>query len=248
MIGEGLSEREARERIWLVDSHGVVTVTSAASEPSKKKYGRPEEEVAGWTLETPGHRGLLDVVKNVAPTVLIGTSAQPGSFTEPIVREMASRVERPIIFPLSNPTSRAEAVAGDLILWTGGRALVATGSPSPTVQFEGKQIKIGQCNNAFVFPGVGLGVIATGARRVTGSMFVAAARALSKFSPAIEDPTGSLFPALEDVRKISRTVAIAVGEEAQRSGFAEETSGEELKRRIDTKMWIPHYVRYRRKA
>jgi malate dehydrogenase (oxaloacetate-decarboxylating) len=246
MIAEGMSQDEARKQIWLVDSRGVVTVTSAGSETSKRKYARPDQEIARWELEAPGHCGLGDAVKNASPTVLIGTSAQPGSFTEGIVSEMASRVERPIIFPLSNPTSRCEAAADDLIRWTRGRALVATGSPFAPVNFEGNEITIGQCNNAFIFPGVGLGVVATKAKRVTDSMFVAAARALSRFSPALADPGGSLFPALEDVRKVSRAVAVAVGEEAQRSGLAEETSREALERAVDNKMWTPHYVRYKR--
>ena len=157
------------------------------------------------------------MIKNVKPSILIGTSAQPGAFTEEIIREMAEHVERPVIFPLSNPTSKSEAVPLDLINWTEGRALVATGSPFPPVVFEHQVINIGQCNNAFIFPGVGLGVIASGATRVTNEMFVAAARALAEFSPALhEDPKASLYPALEDVRRVSRSVALAVGAEAGR--------------------------------
>jgi len=132
----------------------------------------------------------------------------------------------------------------DLIKWTEARALVATGSPFPPVQFETRTIDIGQCNNAFVFPGVGLGVISSGARRVTNEMFVAAARALAEFSPALEDPSASLYPALEGVRTMSRRIAVAVAEEAQRMGLAQATSKEELERRIDATMWVARYARY----
>jgi malate dehydrogenase (oxaloacetate-decarboxylating) len=157
---------------------------------------------------------------------------------------MAKHVERPVIFPLSNPTSKSEATPADLIDWTAGRALVATGSPFAPVSFENRLIKIGQCNNAFVFPGVGLGVISSGARRVSDEMFVAAARALARFSPALADPADSLFPALEGVRRVSRRVALAVAEEALRAGLAKVASTEELERRIDAKIWEPRYARY----
>jgi malate dehydrogenase (oxaloacetate-decarboxylating) len=247
MKSEGLNEQEAKSRIWLVDSRGLVTASSAGSESSKRKYARPDQEVADWKLERTGHIGLLDVVRNAAPGVLIGTSAQPGAFTEQIIREMASRTERPVVFPISNPTSKSEAVPEDLMKWTEGRAIVATGSPFPPVRVNGKDITIGQCNNAFIFPGVGLGVVATKARRVTDGMFVAAARALSAFSPALYDPSGSLFPALEDVRKVSRSVAIAVGAEAQRAGLTGHSSDADLESQIDARMWTPRYVRYRRK-
>src|SRR4029077_16946128 len=192
-------------------------------ESFKQQYAQDIDRVSGWSLSQSDRVTLLDVVRNVKPGILIGTSAQPGSFTEDVVREMARHVECPIIFPLSNPTSKSEAVPMDLINWTDGRALVATGSPFPPVVFEKRLIKIGQCNNAFVFPGVGLGVIASGARRVSNEMFVAAARALAEFSPALHDEAASLYPALENVRRVSRCVALAVGSEAVRLGFAEST-------------------------
>jgi malate dehydrogenase (oxaloacetate-decarboxylating) len=157
---------------------------------------------------------------------------------------MAKHVARPVIFPLSNPTSKSEAVPVDLINWTDGRALVATGSPFAAVEFDNRLIKIGQCNNVFVFPGVGLGVIASRARRVTNEMFVAAARALAEFSPAVHDPAESLYPALEHVRKISRCVALAVGAEAMRLGLTETITREELARRVEAMMWVPRYSRY----
>jgi len=161
---------------------------------------------------------------------------------------MAQHVERPIIFPLSNPTSKGEAAPADLIAWTEGRALIATGSPYSDVAFGGRVFHNSQCNNVFIFPGVGLGVIAAGARRVTDAMFVVAARALSELSPARQDSTASLYPSLEQVRQVSRKVALVVGAEAQRADLAEPTSPEELARRVDATMWAPRYARLRRKG
>ncbi|HVI72554.1 MAG TPA: malic enzyme-like NAD(P)-binding protein, partial [Pyrinomonadaceae bacterium] len=189
---------------------------------------------------TSGGLDFLDVVRNVRPTILIGTSGQRGAFSEEIVREMARHVDRPVIFPLSNPTSRSEAAPAELLNWTDGRALIATGSPFPLVNYEGRLIRIGQCNNAFIFPGIGLGVIASGARRVTDAMFSAAARVLSEFTPALDDPDGALFPPLERVREISYQVALAVGTEAVRTGLT-PTLLDSLEGTIADKMWTPQY-------
>ena len=244
MMAEGLSESEARARIWLVDRHGLVIAERDESDPGKIKYAKPVEMIEGWRLEQHDRIMLADVVRNLHPTVLIGTSAQPGAFTEDIVREMARHVDRPIIFPLSNPTSKSEAAPADLLAWTEGQALVATGSPYGNVSYDGREIAIGQCNNAFIFPGVGLGVIASGSRRVTNEMFVAAARALAQFSPALTDPHGSLFPALENVRVISRAVAVEVASQARRAGLAEAASRQESERAVAARMWAPRYAPY----
>src|SRR5436190_12645585 len=200
---------EAKRAIWLVDSKGLMHDERTNLESFKQKYAQPRAQVEGWTLAEPNGIGFADVVRNVKPTILIGSSAQPGVFTEAIVREMAAHTERPIIFPLSNPTAKSEAVPADLINWTGGCALVATGSPFLPFVYEGREIRIGQCNNSFIFPGVGLGVLAAGARRVTDAMFATAAAVLSEFSPAAEDPHGALYPQLERVREISKSVAMA---------------------------------------
>jgi malate dehydrogenase (oxaloacetate-decarboxylating) len=246
MMSEGLTEREAMSSIWLVDSRGLVHTGRLGLESFKQKFAQPLDTVGKWRLEKPDRISLMDVIANVHPHVLIGTSAQPGAFTREAVSEMARHVERPIIFPLSNPTSKSEALPIDLIDWTDGRALVATGSPFPPVVFEKRVIHIGQCNNAFIFPGVGLGVMASGARRIPAELFVAAARALAEFSPALHDDTASLFPALEEVRKVSRRVAIAVGLEAGRVGVTGVASREEIERRVDEMMWVPRYVPYSR--
>jgi malate dehydrogenase (oxaloacetate-decarboxylating) len=247
MMSEGLTKQEAKANIWLIDSHGLVHSGRLGLESFKQKYAQPLDRLDGWELKRPDQVGLFDVVLNVQPTILIGTSAQPGAFTEDVIREMASHTERPIIFPLSNPTSKSEAVPIDLINWTEGRAIISTGSPFPPVVFDKHVYQIGQCNNAFVFPGVGLGVIASGARRVTNEMFVAAARALSEFSPALHDPQASLYPALEGIRRVSRRVGIAVGAEAQKQSLAEQTTREELERRVEREMWIPRYVPFKKK-
>jgi malate dehydrogenase (oxaloacetate-decarboxylating) len=242
MVDEGYSEQEAKQALWLVDSQGLVHNGRLNLETSKQKFAQPIERIADWKASEAANRTFSEVVKTVHPTVLIGTSAQAGAFSEAIIREMAKHVERPVIFPLSNPTSKSEAAPADLLEWSDGRALIATGSPFPSTNRGGRLIRIGQCNNAFIFPGVGLGVIASGAQRVTDAMFVVAARVLSGFSPALNDPDAPLYPPLEKVREISRQVALAVGVEAQRTGLARPTSFEELEHNVTSKMWNPAYV------
>ena len=242
MVHAGSSEPDAKRNLWLVDSEGLVHDRARESGKLKTKI-----RAANRAMASIDHAGFsfLEVVKSVHPTILIGTSGQAGAFTEDIVREMAKHVERPVIFPLSNPTSKSEATPSDLLDWTDGRALIATGSPFPPGSDEGRLIEIGQCNNAFIFPGVGLGVIASGARRVTDAMFSAAARVLSEFSPALNDPDGPLFPPLERVQEISYRVALAVGAEAIRSGLT-AMSLDSLERSVTDKMWTPHYLPLRR--
>jgi malate dehydrogenase (oxaloacetate-decarboxylating) len=248
---EGLSETEARSRLWLIDSRGLVQTARADLELSKQKYARAAADLGGWQTAQPGTFTFEEVGENIHPSILIGASAQPGAFSERIVREIAQHVERPIIFPLSNPTSKCEATPGDLLSWTEGRALIATGSPFDPVEINGRTVHIGQCNNSFIFPGVGLGVLASGARRVTDEMFVAAALVLSEFSPALRDPGAALYPPLELVRDIARAVALAVAIEAQRAGVAtsitKATSVEEIGRRIDAKVWTPRYRKLKRR-
>lgn len=243
LASEGVLEEEARRLIWLVDTHGLVHTGRSDFDEGKWPYAQPQERVVAWSRSPSGVIELDEVIVQVHPTILIGTAACPSVFTEKLVREMATQVTRPIIFPLSNPTSRCEARPEDLLAWTDGRALIATGSPFPAVTWRGQTSTIGQCNNMFIFPGVGLGVLASGARRVTNEMFLAAARALSELSPARKDPTASLYPSVEAVREVSRSVALAVGLAAQQSGVAEKMTSEELERRITEQVWEPHYPR-----
>ena len=249
MRQEGTGEEAACRTIWQVDRQGLVHTGRVPLEPNKRRYAQPVGRLADWT--PLAERFLLpEVVRRVRPTILIGTSAQPGAFTEEVVREMARHVERPVIFPLSNPTSKAEATPVDLVRWTEGRALVATGSPYPAVAGEGtlaeRRFPIGQCNNAFVFPGVGLGVIAVEARRVTQAMFLIAARILSEAAPALRQADGALYPEMTKSRTISRQVALAVAEEAIRSGLADPLPPAALEARLASRIWVPHYPALRR--
>jgi malate dehydrogenase (oxaloacetate-decarboxylating) len=245
MLQEGYSEDDAKQKLWLVDSKGLVHTGRTNLEDSKRRYAQPTERIASID---PQSFSFFEAVRNVKPTILIGTSGQRGAFSEDIVREMAKHVERPVIFPLSNPTSKSEATPLELFQWTEGRVLIATGSPFQPISYAGRLIKVGQCNNVFIFPGVGLGVIASGADRVTDAMFSAAARVLSEFSPALTDADAPLYPPVESVREISRKVAVAVGVEAQQAGLTKTTSLEELERNVRDKMWSPHYVRLRHSA
>lgn len=248
MVREGLSEKVAKARLWLIDVGGLVHDGRSDLEELSRPYAQSCDRIADWELADVSHTTLAEVVSNLRPTVLIGLAAQLGAFTETIVKEMARYVARPIIFPLSNPTSRSEAIPQDLLAWTEGRAIVATGSPyadvPPAIAGGISPRRIGQCNNAYIFPGVGLGVIASGARRVRPEMFIAAARELAGISPALTDRTASLFPSLTDVQSVSRRVALAVAMEAQRLGVAEKTTREGLEVRIEATMWTPEYARY----
>jgi malate dehydrogenase (oxaloacetate-decarboxylating) len=246
LVQEGLTPEAARTAIWLVDSRGLVHSGRADLEPAKQAYAHPEAVISAWGWPDPARIPLRTVVEHVRPTALIGTAAQPGAFDEATVRAMAAFCAHPLIFPLSNPTSKSEARPADLLGWTDGRALVATGSPFAPVSVNGRTVRIGQCNNVFIFPGVGLGIIAGGARRVTDGMFVAAARALSACAPAGADPLAPLYPAVEDVRTVSRRVATAVAQAAMADGVAPFMPLEALEARIGATMWEPVYRPYRR--
>ncbi len=241
MASHGVPAETAKRSLWLVDSQGLLHTGRVRKEPFKEKYAQPFERLADWQIVDRSRISFPEVISHVKPTILIGSSAQPGAFTEEVVREMARHVERPIIFPLSNPTSKSEATPIDIFKWTNERALIATGSPYPPLVTQRGLVRIGQCNNSFIFPGVGLGVIASGARRVTDAMFVAAARVLSDFSPALHDEEAPLYPPLEQVGKISMSVALAVGIEAQRSDLAPATTVEALKQLFSEKMWQLDY-------
>ncbi len=245
LVADGLTERDARDRFYMVDRDGLLHDASPGLKPFQQPLAQPRARVAGWKPGPSGRLGLLEVVEHASPTILIGASGQPGTFTEAVVRAMASRVERPIILPLSNPTSRAEAQPRDLIAWTDGRALVATGSPFADVTWDGKPRRISQCNNSYIFPGVGLGVLAAGATRVTDRMFMAAADALASASPGPGDPAGAILPPLAESRAVSRTIALAVAAAAVTDGVADPHSPEQLEKLVDARIWAPRYRRMR---
>jgi malate dehydrogenase (oxaloacetate-decarboxylating) len=241
MEDEGLSESEARSRFWIVNRGGLLHSGRKDLSPEQAVYCQPVDRVAGWPRTSNGQIGLADVIGSVTATILVGLSTVGGAFSEAMVREMARKVQRPIILPLSNPTDRSEAKAEDLVRWTDGRALIATGSPFPPVSYAGKSFAIAQCNNVFIFPAIGLGVVASGARRITDAMLLAAARTLAAESPALTDPSASLLPSLTDIRRVAAAIAVAVGIAAQKEGVAPSVAEEELRRRVATAQWAPSY-------
>ncbi len=244
MVEEGLSEQEARARFWIIDKDGLLDSDRRDLSDEQKTYAKPRNEIADWPHNQQGQIGLAEVIGKVNATVLIGLTTVKGIFTEPIVREMARKTERPIIFPLSNPTSNSEAEPSDLIAWTEGRALVATGSPFPPVKYSGRSIEIAQCNNVFIFPAVGLGLAASQARRVTDRMMRAGAKALGDNSPALKDPSASLLPRVAAIRDVAREIAYAVGMEAQKEGLAVTSEPEEFRRKVVQSQWTPEYLPY----
>ncbi|WP_343871031.1 NAD-dependent malic enzyme [Tatumella terrea] len=245
MMSEGLSDAEARRRVMMVDRYGLLTDKLTNLLPFQARLVQPSEAIAGWETGSDSV-SLLDVVRHARPTVLIGVSGQPGLFTEEIIREMHRHCPRPIIMPLSNPTSRVEATPADLISWTDGAALIATGSPFAPVTWKEKVYPIAQCNNAYIFPGIGLGIIASGARRVTDSMLMSASRALADCSPLATDPTGPVLPELGDIQQVSRQIAIEVARAARLAGVAAESSEEALAQAVEDNFWTPAYRHYRR--
>lgn len=245
MIDEGLTECEARRRVFMVDRFGLLTDRLPNLLTFQRKLIQKSEHLCDWTLESETI-SLMDVVRNVRPDVLIGVSGQPGLFSKAILREMHQHCKRPIIMPLSNPDSRVEAVPSDIIAWTEGAALVATGTPFPPVVWKDKIFPIAQCNNAYIFPGIGLGVIASSASRVTDSMLMAASCALAKEAPLLSNAEGGVLPSIQDIQRVSKTIAFEVGKAAQKAGVAESTSREVLLKAIANSFWTPEYRRYRR--
>lgn len=245
MMAEGLTDAEARARIFMVDRFGLITDNQPNLVDFQRKLVQKTEAVAAWA-DVDGMISLLDVVKNAKPTVLIGVSGQPGLFTEEIIRTLAANCEHPIVLPLSNPTSRVEAVPADIIHWTDGKALIATGSPFLPVTHNGKVHHISQCNNSYIFPGIGLGVIASQATRVTDNMLMASSMALADCSPKLQNPDADLLPDLNDLQKVSKIIAFKVAQAAIADGVALPLSDELLLKSIEDNFWKPEYRRYKR--
>lgn len=241
MVGAGLSAAEATRRFWCVGRHGLLTDDRTDLRDFQEPYARPATEVAEWDRdEQLGGVDLGEVIREVHPTILIGSSGQPRAFTEQMVRDMAAHVERPIIMPMSNPTDLAEAVPADLIEWSDGAALVATGSPFAPVTYAGTTYTIAQVNNALIFPGLGLGVTVARATQITDGMLMAAAQAVA----ATVDPQtvgASLLPQVADLRRTSALVAIAVARSAQQQGVAGVVDGGALEAAVHAAMWQPEY-------
>ncbi|WP_341315365.1 NAD-dependent malic enzyme [Paraburkholderia sp. IMGN_8] len=248
MIDAGADEVEARQRFFLVDRNGLLVEGMPDIMPAQKPFLQKPEAVVGWKRETPNAIGLLDVVSNAHPTVLIGVSGQAGAFTESVVRTMARHAERPVVFPLSNPTSRSEATPEQLMAWSEGRALIGTGSPFPPLHWNGSTRKVNQTNNSYVFPGVGLGVLAAGARRITDAMFMVAGKTVAAMSPTVRDKEGLLLPPVTDLRRVAVAVAKAVARQAQAEGVAEPCDEATLDARVAARVWEPRYRPYRKRG
>ena len=244
MVTEGMDEREAHKHFFLLDSKGLLHNARTNLTPVQQKFAQSFELVSGWSVNNRQIR-LDEVIENISATILIGVSSQPGQFTAPIIKDMAGKVERPVIFPLSNPYDRAEAVPGDLIRWTDGRALVATGTEFPPVSLKGRRFKIAQCNNFYIFPAIGLAVRASDAKRVTDRMMVAAAEALGNFSLDDVNVDAQLLPPIESMRDVAIQTAVMVGLQAQQDGVAQVVSEQDLRERVRQRFWIPQYFGYK---
>jgi malate dehydrogenase (oxaloacetate-decarboxylating) len=244
MIAQGLSETEARTRFYLVDRNGLLHNGMTTLLPFQKNLAQAHDSLKNWHVSDPNNISLLDVITNANPTVLLGVSGQPKQFTEQLVKAMSAYCPRPIIFPLSNPTSRAEAVPEDLLNWSAGNALIATGSPFDPVTINGKEFNIAQCNNSYIFPGVGLAVVAGQAKRVTNQMMMAAALALSDLAPAVKTGEGRLLPELSSIREVSRHIAKAVIIQAIAEGHVKPMDEKTIDKVIEDTMWTPRYQEY----
>jgi malate dehydrogenase (oxaloacetate-decarboxylating) len=241
MVADGISDAEARRRFYLVDVNGLLTEDRTGLAAEQRVYAQPTEAIAGWSRTGDEAPSLAEVIANVDATILIGLSTAAGAFSEPIVREMAGKVERPIIFPLSNPTSRSEADPADLAAWTDGRVLVATGSPYLPLKIDGKEVPVAQSNNVFIFPAVGLSIVASRATRVTDGMMQAAANALGELSPALTHEHAPLLPPIDRLRSVAVHIATAVAVAAVRDGVAPPASEDELRSRVTAAQWAPRY-------
>lgn len=245
MMAEGLSEEQAKHNIFMVDRYGLVVDSMKGLRDFQQALAQPVARTESWQY-SGDYPSLLDVIHCAEPDVLIGVSGQAGLFTEQIIDAMTRHVEQPIIFPLSNPSKHVEAHPADVIKWTKGKAIVATGSPFGSVEYNGQRYPIAQCNNSYIFPGIGLGVIAVKANRVSDEMFRVASKTLAKASPAANGRSEQLLPAFDDLAQLSKDIAFAVGKVAQEEGYALEIDDELLRQRIENNYWKPEYRFYKR--
>ncbi|HHF2883784.1 NAD-dependent malic enzyme [Vibrio diabolicus] len=247
MVSEGISDEQARSQVYMVDRWGLLQEGMPNLLDFQQRLVQKHTNTKEWENEGNGF-SLLDVMRNAKPTVLIGVSGAPGLFSQEVIEEMHKHCKRPIVFPLSNPTSRVEATPNDIIRWTNGEALVATGSPFEPVVHEGRTYPVAQCNNSYIFPGIGLGVLAVNAKRVTDEMLMESSRALATCSPLAINGRGALLPPLEEIHLVSKKIAFAVGKKAIEQGVALEITDEALNVAIEQSFWQPVYRRYKRTA
>lgn len=234
-------ENKIFNNIWLLDCEGLITCQLKNITDIQRPYLRKIDEIRNWQVKDHKNITLLEVIKNVKPTVLLGYSTAPCAFTEKIVKEMTKHVERPIIFPLSNPTANCEATPSDLIKWTNGKVLIATGSPFPPVTYKNKKIVIAQCNNALVFPGIGLGIVASKARKIPDEIFWNAAEVLYKKSPAFKNNKLPLLPSVNEIPTISKAIGKRVAGIAIKQSLSPVDKKANIRMRINQNIWQPKY-------
>ncbi|HNV03111.1 MAG TPA: NAD-dependent malic enzyme [Vicinamibacterales bacterium] len=242
---EGLSEREARARIFALDLPGLLCEDTPGLSKWQQPFARARADVAGWALDASDRIGLLDVVRNAKPTVLVGVTAQPGLFGQDVLSAVAAYEPQPVVMALSNPTSKSECRPEDVARLTDGRGLIATGSPFGDVEWRGRTLAVSQCNNLYVFPGVGLGALVAKAAKVTRGMFMAASQALSDMVTPEQAARGQLLPPIGDIRAVSRAVAKAVAVEARDAGLGRLIDDDQYERAIARAQWEPAYAPYR---
>ena len=247
MVFEGISEAQARSQVFMVDRFGLLSEGMEGLRDFQQVLAQPQARLSEWTFSGE-FASLLDVMHCSKPDILIGVSGQPGLFTEQVIRAMYSGCAQPIIFPLSNPSKQVEAQPIDIINWTEGKALVATGSPFAPVEYNGELFPIPQCNNSYIFPGIGLGVIAAKATRITDAMLSVSSEMLAESSPRANTGKGSLLPALTEIETLSKRIAFAVGKKAIEEGVALDISDDALWAAIDKNYWLPKYRNYKRSS
>jgi malate dehydrogenase (oxaloacetate-decarboxylating) len=245
MIFEGLSDKEARTHVFMIDRFGLLTEGMQELRDFQQVLQQPKAVLEDWSYSGE-YASLLDVIHCAKPDVLIGVSGQPGLFNEQVIRAMAQNSDKPIIFPLSNPSRQVEARPEQVIEWTDGNVVIATGSPFKPVEYKDRIYPIVQCNNSYIFPGIGLGVIAAKARLISDEMLMAASNALADASPMVNDPNGELLPPLTEIGNLSRKIAFAVAKVAMGQGLALPIPDEMLEQRIESNFWKPEYRPYKR--
>lgn len=247
MVSEGISEQQARSQIFIVDRHGLVTEGMEGLRDFQEKLAQPKANLTEWQYSGEWAT-LLDVINCAKPDALIGVSGQAGLFSEQVIKTMKKHCDKPIVFPLSNPIKQIEARPEDIFEWTEGECVVATGSPFAPVNYDGKEYPVAQCNNAYVFPGIGLGVLAANINLISDEMFMVISETLAKFSPMAQSGRGELLPPLTKIADLSKEIAFAVGKKAMEQGLALEQSDERLRERIEENFWQPEYRDYRRSS
>lgn len=244
MVRCGVSIDDAYKRFWLIDKQGLLLEDDADLTIPQKPYARAKKDIKSWGLQEKKAITLTDTIRNVKPTILIGCSAQTGAFSQSIIEIMAEHCKRPIIFPLSNPDDRCEAQPEHILNWSNGKALIATGTAFPAVEYENRLIQIAQCNNALVFPGIGLGILAVRASRLSKAMIWAATKALSELSPSKKDSFLPLLPSLDDAQLVAKHIAKAVAKTAIETGLAQSHQKDDIEAFIDDIFWEPRYLPY----